>query len=100
MGLPVNWHALVSARAFSWHGKFRMAAEALLPARPAERDESISSFVRRRFGREAVTYVAEPLLAGVHRGDASRLSLRALFPVLAEAEHRHGSVARAWRKMP
>ena len=45
-------------------------------------------------------YVAEPLLAGLHRGDAARLSVRALFPVLADAERRHGSVARAWRRMP
>src|SRR5262245_14818826 len=61
MGLPTNWHTLATASAFSWHGKLRMAAEALLPARPARDDESISSFVRRRFGREAVKYVAEPL---------------------------------------
>ena len=101
MGLPTNWHTLITAGAFSWHGKIRMAAEALLPPRPpAEGDESISSFVRRRFGDEAVRYVAEPLLAGLHRGDAARLSLRALFPVLADAERRHGSVARAWRTMP
>ena len=101
MGLPTNWHTLITANAFSWHGKLRMAAEALLPPRPpAGDDESISSFVRRRFGDEAVRYVAEPLLAGLHRGDAARLSLRALFPVLADAERRHGSVARAWRTMP
>ena len=101
MGLPTNWHTLITANAFSWHGKIRMAAEALLPPRPpAEGDESISSFVRRRFGDEAVRYVAEPLLAGLHRGDAARLSLRALFPVLADAEWRHGSVARAWRTRP
>ena len=100
MGLPTDWRTLVSASAFSWHGKLRMAAEALLPARRTVGDESIGSFVRRRFGREAVEYVAEPLLAGIHRGDASRLSLRALFPFLAEAEMRHGSVARAWHKIP
>jgi oxygen-dependent protoporphyrinogen oxidase len=101
MGLPANWRTLITATAFSWHGKIRMAAEALLaPHPPAGNDESISSFVRRRFGDEAVRYVAEPLLAGLHRGDAARLSLRALFPVLADAERRHGSVARAWRAMP
>lgn len=44
--------------------------------------------------------VAEPVLAGLHRGDVSRLSVRALFPVLANAERKHGSVARAWRSMP
>ena len=101
MGLPTSWHTLFTASAFSWHGKIRMAAEALLPPRPAAGDdESISSFVRRRFGGEAVRYVAEPLLAGLHRGDAARLSLRALFPMLADAERRHGSVARAWRALP
>ena len=100
MGLPTTWRTLVAANAFSWQGKLRMAAEALLPSRPPQHDESISAFVGRRFGREAVTYVAEPLMAGFHRGDASRLSLRALFPFLANAESRHGSVARAWRAMP
>ena len=100
MGLPVSWQTLITANAFTWPGKVRMAAEALLPPRPAENDESISSFVRRRFGDEAVRYVAEPLLAGLHRGDAAVLSLRALFPVLADAERRHGSVARAWRATP
>jgi oxygen-dependent protoporphyrinogen oxidase len=101
LGLPTSWHTLFTANAFSWHGKVRMAAEALLPPRPhADGDESISSFVRRRFGNEAVRYVAEPLLAGLHRGDAARLSLHALFPALAEAERRQGSVSRAWRRMP
>ena len=62
MGLPVNWHTLFTASAFSWHGKVRLAAEGLLPPRrPPVDDESISSFVRRRFGGEAVRYVAEPL---------------------------------------
>ena len=36
----------------------------------------------RRFGREATTYLAEPLLAGIHAGDVDRLSLRALFPAI------------------
>ena len=100
MGLPTKWHSLVRSNAFSWHGKIRMAAEALLPPKPSAGDESIGSFVRRRFGREAVRYVAEPLLAGLHRGEAARLSLRALFPVLADAERRYGSVALAWRHVP
>ena len=66
LGLPTDWKTLVGARAFSWHGKVRMAAEALIPPSAPASDESIGSFVRRRFGREAVTYVAEPVLAGLH----------------------------------
>jgi protoporphyrinogen/coproporphyrinogen III oxidase len=98
MGLPTNWKTLVSARAFSLRGKIRMAAEPLLPAAPPSGDESIGAFIGRRFGQEAVTYVAEPVLAGLHRGDVTKLSMRALFPLLASAEVTHGSVYHAWRK--
>jgi oxygen-dependent protoporphyrinogen oxidase len=100
LGLPTGWRTVAGSRAFSWHGKLRMAAEPFIRAAPPVSDESIGSFVRRRFGREAEVYVAEPVLAGLHRGDASRLSMRALFPFLADAERRHGSVARAWRQAP
>jgi protoporphyrinogen/coproporphyrinogen III oxidase len=100
LGLPTDWRTLATARAFSWRGKLRMALEAFLPPGSPAGDESIGSFVGRRFGREAVTYVAEPLLAGIHRGDAASLSIRALFPLLADAERTHGSVCRAWRLSP
>ncbi len=54
-----------------------------------------AAFIRRRFGEEAVTYLAEPLLAGIHAGDVHRLSMRAAFPRLIDAERSHGSVIRA-----
>jgi len=63
-----------------------------------DRDESIASFIRRRFGDEAVTYLAEPLLAGIHAGDVDRLSIRALFPRFVETERMHGSLLRAFRR--
>ena len=62
-------------------------------------DESIAAFVRRRFGDEAVDYLAEPLLAGIHAGDVERLSVRALFPRLVDAERQSGSVIRAFRAL-
>lgn len=100
LGLPTDLRTLIEARAFSWRGKLRMAAEPLVRVRKEAGDESIASFVGRRFGREAVTSVAEPVLAGLHRGDASRLSVQALFPALANAERTAGSVARFWRSAP
>jgi oxygen-dependent protoporphyrinogen oxidase len=45
---------------------------------------------------EAATYLAEPLLAGIHAGDVDRLSVRALFPRLVDAERTHGSLLRAF----
>lgn len=99
LGIPRDVSALAATRLFSLPGKVRMAAEILLPARNGTRDESIASFIGRRFGREAVTYLAEPLLAGIHAGDVERLSMRALFPRFLEAERKYGSVLRAFRQL-
>ena len=78
----------------------RMGAELFVPgARPATAPTNRSAaFMTRRFGREATTYLAEPLLAGIHAGDVDRLSLRALFPRFADAEQKHGSLIRAFRR--
>src|SRR5207237_7611755 len=84
---------------FSIRGKLRMACEVLLPRSEDDDDESIASFVGRRFGEEAVDYLAEPLLAGIHAGDVDRLSVRALFPRLVDAERQSGSVIRAFRAL-
>jgi protoporphyrinogen/coproporphyrinogen III oxidase len=94
LGLPTRLGSLLSTRLFSWPAKLRMGLELLRPARQDESDESIGHFMRRRFGDEAVRYLAEPLLAGIHAGDVEQLSVHALFPRLAEAERSHGSVLR------
>lgn len=99
LGFPLTARALASSSLFSLAGKARMAMEVLLPAGEPTEDESIADFVRRRFGREAVDYLAEPLLAGIHAGDVDRLSLRALFPRLREAERTTGSVIRSFRRL-
>ncbi len=99
LGFPVRAGGLARSSLFSMGGKLRMACEALLPRRDSDEDESIASFVRRRFGDEAVDYLAEPLLAGIHAGDVDRLSIRALFPRLVDAERQSGSVIRAFRAL-
>jgi oxygen-dependent protoporphyrinogen oxidase len=99
LGFPLKFRALAGSSLFSVAGKLRMAAEVVTPRTDGDEDESIASFVRRRFGQEAVDYLAEPLLAGIHAGDAERLSIRALFPRLIEAERQTGSVIRAFRAL-
>jgi hypothetical protein len=42
-----------------------MALEPLVPRGRAETDESVGSFVRRRFGREVLERVADPLVSGL-----------------------------------
>lgn len=99
LGIPTRIAPLAMSPLFSIAGKARMAAELFVrPASPRGADESIGSFMRRRFGREAVDYLAEPLLAGIHAGDVDRLSMRSLFPRLLEAEAAHGSVIATFRR--
>lgn len=97
LGIPTAFGPFITTRLFSLAGKLRMAAEVLIPPRRGDEDESIGSFIGRRFGREAVTYLAEPLLAGIHAGDVDRLSIRSLFPRFAQIEQRDGSLLRAFR---
>ncbi len=99
LGFPITAGALAQSGLFSVAGKARMAGELFIPRRTGDEDESIGDFVRRRFGQEAVDYLAEPLLAGIHAGDVDRLSIHALFPRLVEAERRSGSVIRALRAL-
>jgi len=97
LGIPTEWRPFIKTRLFSWPGKIRMGMELFIPRRTDPADESIGAFMTRRFGREATTYLAEPLLAGIHAGDVDRLSIKALFPRFVEAERTQGSLLKAFR---
>ncbi len=99
LGFPIGLRALATSSLFTVAGKLRMGCDVLVPRSRGDEDESIAAFVRRRFGQEAVDYLGDPLLAGIHAGDAEQLSIRALFPRLVDAERRSGSVIRAMRAM-
>jgi oxygen-dependent protoporphyrinogen oxidase len=98
LGIPTRIRPFITTGLFTWAGKLRMAAEVFVPPRRDGADESIGSFMRRRFGEEATTYLAEPLLAGIHAGDVERLSIKALFPRLAETERTQGSLLAAFSR--
>ena len=100
LGVPTRVGPFIKTGLFTWAGKLRMGAEWLVPPRRDTSDESIGAFMRRRFGGEAATYLAEPLLAGIHAGDVDRLSVRALFPRFVEAEREYGSLLQAFSRRP
>ena len=82
---------------FSFAGKARMAADLLLPRRSANgvADESLSSFVRRRLGREALERMAQPMVGGIYTADPETLSLRATLPRFLDMEREHRSLILA-----
>jgi oxygen-dependent protoporphyrinogen oxidase len=100
LGVPTEIAPFVRTRLFSWPGKLRMGAEIFIGPRRDDTDESIASFMTRHFGREFTTYLAEPLLAGIHAGDVDRLSIRSLFPRFVEIERQYGSLLRGFRRAP
>jgi protoporphyrinogen/coproporphyrinogen III oxidase len=73
-------------------GKLRMAAELLVPRGTRQGDESVAGFVARRFGREVLERLAQPLMSGIYGTDASELSLRSTMPRFIELERKYGSV--------
>jgi len=58
LGVPTRFGPFFRTRLFSWAGKIRMCAELFVQPRRDDSDESIGSFMTRRFGREATTYLA------------------------------------------
>jgi oxygen-dependent protoporphyrinogen oxidase len=79
--------------ALSTRGKLRILGDWRTPRRPPSlEDESVHDFFARRFGADAATYGASPMVSGVYAGDAKSLSVRSAFPHLWEAEGRSGSV--------
>ena len=82
---------------FSLGGKARMAADLVLPRRTTNgvSDESLSSFVRRRLGREALDRMAQPMVGGIYTADPETLSLRATLPRFLDMEREHRSLILA-----
>lgn len=93
--VPTQFLPFVTSTLFSWKGKFRMALDYLIPPRWDEADESLEHFVVRRLGREALERLAEPLVAGIHAGDPSTMSVRASFPRFIQMEQKYGGLIRA-----
>ena len=86
---------------FTWRGKARMALDLFLPRRKdtnGQQDESLAAFVRRRFGREALERMAQPMVGGIYTADPEALSLRATMPRFLEMERRHRSLILAMWK--
>jgi oxygen-dependent protoporphyrinogen oxidase len=89
--VPTKVLPIIETRLFSWETKLRMGAEVLRNPKVMP-DRSVSDFVADHFGREAVDYLAEPLLAGVYGGSPDHLSAASVLPKFVEYEQRFGSV--------
>lgn len=92
---PARVWPIVRTPLLSWRGKLRLVAERFIRARRDQRDESLTSFVVRRFGQEAFDRLIQPLIGGIYTADPSQLSLAATLPQFLAMEREYGSVIRA-----
>ena len=93
LSVPTRLGPMIETPILSLRGKLRMLGDLLLPGpHGAREDESIEDFLARRFGREAASRIAGPLLGGIYAGDIAELSIQATFPQLVELERAHGSL--------
>ncbi len=93
LAVPTRVGPMITTSILSMAGKLRMLGDVLMPGESNE-DESIESFISRRFGHEAAMRIAAPLLGGIYAGDIAELSVRSTFPQLVDLEQAHGSLVR------
>ena len=95
---PTKLAPILSTPLFSPGGKLRIAMEPFIRARKEVGDESLASFVSRRFGREMLERLVQPLVGGIYTADPNSLSLRATLPRFVDMEARYGSITKAMKR--
>jgi len=91
---PSQIQAFIQTPLLDLATKLRMGCELFIPRRPGGGDESVGSFVRRRFGETTLREVAQPMIGGIYTADPEHLSLEATLPQFLEMERHYGSVIR------
>jgi oxygen-dependent protoporphyrinogen oxidase len=96
---PLNPAAFFTSPLFSGKTKWSVLRDASGRSHPPEGDESIANFVRRKFTAELLDRLVGPFVSGIYAGDPEKISVRAAFPQVYEAEKESGSVLRGMLKL-
>ncbi len=94
MMVPTKIMPLLTTGLIGWGTKIRMGLELLRAPKPKPGDESVAEFIEEHYGREAVDYLAEPLLSGIYGGSPAELSVTSVLPRFVELASRYGSLTR------
>ncbi|MGA2477293.1 MAG: protoporphyrinogen oxidase [Spirochaetia bacterium] len=97
--LPMDTAALAMSPLLSEAGRRRAMQGPSSPDGSGGDDESVASFVVRHFGDEVFTLLVEPLVGGIHAGDARILSRQALLE-LPRSARRGGPSPEGYRERP
>ncbi len=97
--LPEDPMSFIMSEVLSIRGKARLAADFLLPQGEPGKDETVSEFVRRRLGEEALDKLIDPMSAGIYAGDPSVMSIISCFPKVKMIEDQFGGLLRGMLAM-
>lgn len=90
--------SLITSGIISLSGKIRASGDLIIPKHTATDDEPIAKFFQRRFGKEVVENLVEPLLAGTFAGDIDHLSIKSMFPQIYLLEKKYRSLIVGMKK--
>ncbi len=92
--VPMNPLGLLVSPLLSGGTKRAILRDILGKSAAPEPDESVADFVRRKYSERLLDRLVGPFVSGIYAGDPEKLSLRAAFPILYEAEKASGSIFR------
>ncbi|CDF36567.1 unnamed protein product [Chondrus crispus] len=96
--LPLSPLHFATTGLLSWRAKWHVVKEPFVARLQDVRDshmESVASFFQRRFGREVVDYLVDPMVAGTYSGKPADLSMKHALRKVWRLEQKHGSVIGA-----
>jgi len=92
--VPMNPLGLLASPLLSGGTKRAILRDLLGKSTAPEPDESVAEFIRRKYSERLLERLVGPFVSGIYAGDPEKLSLRAAFPILYEAEKASGSILR------
>jgi oxygen-dependent protoporphyrinogen oxidase len=92
--VPMNPLGLLTSPLLGGGTKRAILRDLLGKSVAPEPDESVADFIRRKFSERLLDQLVGPFVSGIYAGDPEKLSLRAAFPILHEAEKASGSILR------
>ncbi|HET6929563.1 MAG TPA: protoporphyrinogen oxidase [Candidatus Acidoferrum sp.] len=91
---PFSPGGLIGTQLLGVQSKLRILTEVFRSSQPPPREESLAEFVQRKFGKEVLDYLVDPLISTIFFGDAHQMGMESAFPALVEWEKKHGSLVR------
>src|SRR3984893_17656737 len=91
---PFSASGLLTTDLVGFKSKYLVLSEVFRHTHPSAGEESLTEFVRRKFGAEMLDYVVDPIISTIFFGDTQKMGMHSAFPALVEWEQSRGSVVR------